>query len=206
MGTSPAIQKTKTRKLQKRKHQKYQKSQRHRQIQPKSSLHHWAQPVEQRRLPWAGITTGHAPAGQLLTSEQMLEEAGLNWDVDVRSLYQQMNDGQFREHPWAREVYRTDTETPLGVVKTRYKLITNRQMFEFGDKIVEDGAGHWAEAGTQGDGRRVFMTMKLNDDFNIAGDGYDVYIFFAGQPRRYRISPVHQPSRSGWSAPTRHSL
>lgn len=132
----------------------------------------------ERRLPWEGIAAGRAGGDELLTSQEMLQRAGLDWDVDIRPLWRKMSDGTFLQHPRAKEVYRTDNEDTLGTVRGHYHPFPNREAFAFGDALVESGDGHWAEAGMQLEGARVFMTMKIGGGFQVLGeDAYDMYVF-----------------------------
>jgi phage/plasmid-like protein (TIGR03299 family) len=131
-----------------------------------------------RKLPWEGIASGKADEGELLTSQQMLGKAGLDWDVEIRPLWRKLSDGTFQQHPRAKEVYRTDNEESLGTVRGHYHPFPNREAFAFGDALVESGDGHWAEAGMQLGGARVFMTMKIGESFQVLGeDAYDMYVF-----------------------------
>lgn len=131
-----------------------------------------------RRLPWDGISQGAAAHDELLTSQQMLQRADLDWDVAIRPLWRKMNDGRFEQHPRAMEVYRTDTEETLGTVRGHYHPFPNREAFAFGDALVQSGDGHWAEAGMQLGGARVFMTMKIAEGFKVLGeDAYEMYVF-----------------------------
>lgn len=131
-----------------------------------------------RQLPWSGIASGTANNDELLTAQEMLQRAGMDWDVELRPLWRKMSDGSFKEHPKAREVYRCDNEETLGVVRGHYQLFSNREAFAFGDALVESGDAHWAEAGMQLGGARVFMTMKIGEGFTVLGeDDYEMYVF-----------------------------
>jgi phage/plasmid-like protein (TIGR03299 family) len=131
-----------------------------------------------RQLPWAGITTGQA-GGDLLTSQQMLERAGLNWEVGIRPLWRQLSDGEFSQSKML-ETYRADTEDQLGTVRSRYELLQNREAFDFGDSLVDAGTARWAEAGQQFGGVRIFMTLLLEDEFMVLGqEPFKMYMFFS---------------------------
>jgi phage/plasmid-like protein (TIGR03299 family) len=147
-----------------------------------------------RQLPWAGITTGKAD-GDLLTSEEMLRRAGLDWKVGIRPLYRHLSDGTQAESS-RFETYRLDTEDELGAVKSRYEVLQNSEAFAFGDSLVEDGSVKWAEAGMQKNGHRVFMTMLLNDEFQVLGqEPFKTYLFLAaghdgGRSIRGFVTPI----------------
>lgn len=131
-----------------------------------------------RRLPWAGIATGQAvDEKELLTSAEMLEKFGLNWDVDTEPMFVKRGN-KFVQHPRARSVFRTDNMDPIGVVRSHYETFANQDVFAMGDAIVEEGKGRWTQAGMQGDGVRVFMTMLLDNFTVLDGDPFEMYLFF----------------------------
>lgn len=135
-----------------------------------------------RRMSWEGLTTvnmvGNTESETGLTSQQMLEAANLDWDVDVRPLWRRLNNGEFTQHPKWREVYRTDNENTLGVCRSRYNTFSNAEAFAFGDDLVSEGAGRWVTAGDQVGGARVFMVMELGEGFDVlGGDSYKTYLY-----------------------------
>lgn len=137
-----------------------------------------------RQMPWHELVAPSLGPGALeaigdgLTSEQMLNAADLNWDVAVRPLWRKKANGDFVQHPKGREVYRTDNEEPLGLVRGRYEVFSNREAFAFGDALVAEGTGKWVVAGQQNGGARVFMVMQLGEGFDVlGGDKYESYLF-----------------------------
>ena len=130
-----------------------------------------------RRMPWSGLVTGSADEGETLSSSELLAKAGLDWGVGIRPLYRKMNDGTYKRHPRAREVYNLVNEDSLGEVKSHYEPFSNPEVFAFGDSIVESGQGRWIDAGKQGNGYRVFMTMLLNEFQVLGEDSYRLYLF-----------------------------
>lgn len=131
-----------------------------------------------RQMPWAELVTGSADDGETLTSAELLAKAGLDWGVGIRPLFRRMNDGTYRQHPRARETYKLTDESPLGEVKSHYEPFSNPEVFAFGDFISETGQGRWIDAGQQGNGYRVFMTMLLREFEILDGDKYRLYAFF----------------------------
>ncbi len=154
--------------------------------------------AETRDLPWAGITTGSVATGNgLATSEDLLNEAGLNWGVVKRPMYRTLNDGTVVQSPGDYEIYRDDTEAKLGTVKSVYKPFSNHDAFKFGDSLVDDGLARWTDAGLQGDGYRVFMVMKLVNGFTVLGeDDIELYLFL-------RASHDGSTSVTGYITPVR---
>lgn len=132
-----------------------------------------------RQLPWAGITTGKAEDDELLTSTQMLARAGLDWEVGLRPLKRHLSDGRVLDAT-EYETYRTDDEEiQLGSVKSRYELLQNREAFDFGDSLVQSNLARWAEAGLQSDGKQVFMTMLLEEEFMVLSEPFKMFMFFS---------------------------
>jgi len=150
-------------------------------------------PTEGRQLAWAGITTGTADS-ELTTSEELLERAGLNWEVAKRPLLRTNLDGEIVPSAKSFEIYRTDTGEELGTVKGKYEVWQNRDAFAFGDALVADGKARWVDAGLQGNGWRVFMTMQLNEPFTIHDDQFKLYLYL-------RTSHDGSSSVSGYVTP-----
>lgn len=133
-----------------------------------------------RRIPWHGISTiTNVIPGTL--SQPLLEAGGLDWGVKIRPLFRTMNDGTVVQSDRDFEVYKDDDEQyQLGTVRTRYNPAANREIFAFGDHLVQAGHGIWIAAGQQYGGSRVLMVMQLGDEFNIIGDPHRMFIVFRG--------------------------
>lgn len=154
-------------------------------------------PTEGRQLAWAGITTGSVDGmSDLATSEELLHEAGLDWTVAKRPLLRTNLAGEVVQSEKSFEIYRTDTGEELGTVKRKYEVWQNRDAFAFGDALVADGKARWVDAGLQGNGWRVFMTMQLNEGFQVADDRFDLYLYL-------RTSHDGSSSVSGYVTPIR---
>lgn len=142
------------------------------------------EPEAVRQMPWHELVAPSLGRGALevkeggLTSQEMLKATDLDWDVAKRPLWSRKSDGTFAQHPKAQEVYRTDNEQPLGIVRGRYEVFSNREAFAFGDALVSEGTGKWVVAGQQNNGARVFMVMQLGEGFDVlGGDQYESYLF-----------------------------
>lgn len=71
----------------------------------------------------------------------------------------------------------TELPDPLGVVGDRYQVIQNEDAFAVLDGIVDEGGAHFETAGSLAGGRKVFMSMKMPNGIQIAGqDAHDVYL------------------------------
>ena len=84
-------------------------------------------------------------------------------------------DGNYVENPDFRHVYRTDTNTVLGLVTKGYSIVQNQEAFEFVNDLCTGGdrkAPFIECAGVLGRGERVFVTCKFPEKFQI-GDVFD---------------------------------
>jgi phage/plasmid-like protein (TIGR03299 family) len=129
-------------------------------------------PTSGRILPWQGIAAGDSE-DSALTCQQMLSSAGLDWEVGIRPYMRQTAAGLVTSAKMF-ETYRQDTDdhigaAELGGVKSRYALLQNREAFDFGDGLVERGLGRWTHAGSQQGGAKIFMTMLLEEQFQVLG-------------------------------------
>ena len=131
--------------------------------------------VSDRTLLWG--RAGKIFADQPRTAEEAITQAGLGWDVELRTLGYHNENGNFKVAPSNFATVRTDTDALLGTVKSRYKVFTNRQAFQFADNLV-DGAGASFESGFESHGGKVVgLTMKLPTTVKVDGeDVFDQYL------------------------------
>jgi phage/plasmid-like protein (TIGR03299 family) len=148
-------------------------------------------PTGERLLPWQGIASGTA-GDAAFTSQQMLAEAGLDWEVGLRPYMRNTARGMVPSDKMF-ETYRLDTDDAvdareLGGVKSRYELLQNREAFNFGDGLIERGLARWTHAGMQQNGSKIFMTMLLESEYQVLGQvPFKTYLF---------ISSSHDGARS----------
>ena len=112
----------------------------------------------------------------VMTAEEALKIAHLDWKVDKVPAFAQVGDGEFvpiegkhatvRKHPKKREW------DALGVVGSRYVPVQNVEVFSMLDAIVDEGGAKYETAGALANGKKVFMTMKFPEHMTF-GDGQD---------------------------------
>lgn len=122
--------------------------------------------------PWHGIGTVIMDAP---TSEDALKLAKLDWDVIQSPVF--MDNGNMIPD-WFANV-RSDTKEPLGLVRTRYNIVQNKDAFAFVDDIIENTQGiecRYETAGSLFNGKRTFMLVRL-PDLDLAGDKAESYMF-----------------------------
>lgn len=119
-----------------------------------------------RDVPWHGLGV---KVDDLMTSEEALVKAGLDWQVEKRDVLIATRDG-YRKVPNQWASVRSTDEAPLGVTGDVHALVQNIEGFEWGDSIVADEGAHWETAGSLRGGRIVFMSMEMPKHIIIPGD------------------------------------
>lgn len=147
-------------------------------------------------IPWRGkIGIG---VKDCKTSQEVIETAGLNWQVKKCELVAKMpfslhgdnsvnetmgdfaHDGNiYRECPNGYATYRTDKNIPLGIVKSKYEVVQNIDAFNFIDNAIGDGKAQFEYAGCFGYGHKVFITAKLPISTTVGDDPIDNYLVFS---------------------------
>lgn len=147
--------------------------------------------IRERRHPY--VFRGVTDVTDCKTSREVLIKSNLDWDIKTGYLYGEANNIQFenknsfldngKQYIKCEEhycTYRTDTNQILGVVKGKYTPLQNRDAFDFFDNIIIKGDSEWFTAGCYNNGRKVFITAKINKTFKIANanDDVDNYLMF----------------------------
>lgn len=109
-------------------------------------------------------------------------QAGLDWHVQLADLQALAvnNDGvNTIPVPSRFATVRTNhdgSQSVLGTVGGRYKVLQNGEMFSALDSLVDSGDARYAYAGEQKDGAQVYMVMELPKDVTIKGDPHKGYL------------------------------
>lgn len=116
------------------------------------------------QVPWHGLGTKVSPN---LTPEEILEEAGLNWDVDKVPL--QTTTGILIPDKYA--LVRVQDQKALSVVGEAYKPVQNSDAMAFFKRFVEAGRMTMETAGSLDGGRRIWGLARMKTtDFALAND------------------------------------
>lgn len=143
--------------------------------------------IERRRVPWhQGKLLENAEIAARYTSAiDAMHAADLDWDVERVPLYAINDAAPFRVYEKVDDAFGVQRSTDgkvLGVVGSRYRTISNRQLAAATDAIVSTGAGELAGMGEAADGRRVWTAIKLNRDVGLPGhDSEDSEGWLIGQ-------------------------
>ena len=133
-------------------------------------------------VPWHGLGKRVSKG---VTAEQMIREAGLDWEVHLqpaRGAREINRKGEFSRYEVVRlpGKEREETEVLLGVVSRRYKPLQNVEAFEFFDPIVGDKKAYFETAGALGEGERIWVMAKMPDAMEIVpGDECSKYLLLS---------------------------
>ena len=120
-------------------------------------------------LPWheLGVVIQGA-----LTSDEAIKVAGLDWDVVQKPIYDEFG----RELNGYKVNMRSSDNTPLGIVTDKYKIVQNRDAFDFTDELLGHGV-QYETAGSLSSGERVWMLARM-ENTTIAEESIDPYLVF----------------------------
>ncbi len=122
-----------------------------------------------REKPWHGLgkRVEEAP-----TSQEALELAGLDWVIEDKPIY----DGRGNEIRGYKANTRSTDGHVMGIVSNRYKIVQNREAFDFTDALIGEGITY-ETAGSLRGGKQIWLLGKMPERF-ILGDKFEPYICF----------------------------
>ena len=113
----------------------------------------------------------------LKTSEEVLNAAGLNYNVIKKDMYFHDNVGNEIDYPEKKFTVIEGTTKVLGVVSSKYEICQNRDAFSFIDYIGGDEVGfEYVKAGETSKGL-IYIIAKI-PNVNLLGDAITPYIIF----------------------------
>lgn len=125
-------------------------------------------------VPWHGLGT-RVPGD--LTPEQMLDAAGLNWEVNKVPAFAKVA-GKNVNVGWSALV-RSSDEKIIDVVSEDWNPVQNSEAFEFFNDFIAEGDMEMHTAGSLCDGKIVWALAKVKDSFELfGGDKVDSYLHF----------------------------
>lgn len=123
-------------------------------------------------------------------SETLLKDKDLDWTVSKRPLF----DGNGNKST-GYGVYRDDTDECLGVVKSQYNVLQNREAFGFLDNLVQDNILQYENVFSTHGGRKLMLVARMPTvDTVHTGDASLRYIVFTTShdgTAGIRIIPTH---------------
>ncbi len=125
--------------------------------------------------PWhnKGKVIANAP-----TIEQGIEDAGLNWEVELQSIYRKMADGSDDIlNELGRTIVRKDNDKVLGLVGPKTSVLQNRFAFNFFQPFIDSGETFLETAGSLDEDRKIWVLAKINRPNSEIVKGDDVAKF-----------------------------
>ena len=143
------------------------------------------------QVPWHGLGV---PVSNDLTPAQMMDKAGLNWNVrEVESFIE--FDGK-RMPTGQKSLVRDIDGKILTNVGENWNPVQNETAFEFFSEYVMTGDMEMHTAGSLKDGQMIWALAKVKDSFELfGGDQVDSYLLFSN-PHQYgksidvRFTPI----------------
>ena len=125
-------------------------------------------------VPWHGLGT-RVPGD--LTPDQMLDAAGLNWEVTKVPAFAKVA-GKNVNVGWSALV-RSSDEKIIDVVSEDWNPVQNSEAFEFFNDFIAEGDMEMHTAGSLCDGKIVWALAKVKDSFELfGGDKVESYLHF----------------------------
>ena len=142
-------------------------------------------------VPWHGLGV---PVSNDLTPQQMMEKAGLDWEVREVESYVEY-DGK-KMPTGQKSLIRTTDAKILTNVGENWNPVQNETAFEFFNEYVMAGDMEMHTAGSLKGGQMVWALAKVKESFDIfGGDQVDSYMLFSN-PHQYgkaidvRFTPI----------------
>lgn len=124
--------------------------------------------------PWHGLGR-EVPAD--LTPEQMLDAAGINWEVEKIKAYAKVG-GKNIDVGRSALVRKSDNKI-LDIVSNDWNPVQNSEAFEFFNDFIAEGDMEMHTAGSLADGQIVWALAKVKDGFDLfGGDEVESYLHF----------------------------
>lgn len=114
--------------------------------------------------PWHGLGQEVAQGASL---EQWLEQANMQWSY--KESVAQFTNGELREYPEYKVLYRSDNNKPLSVVSNRYKVVQPKEIVEFFRSLVEREGFTIETLGALKEGRRIWALANTNIENDVVG-------------------------------------
>lgn len=136
------------------------------------SMFYVSNDANQRFVPWHNLGV---PVDNCLNSEDAIQQAGLDWKVESREIF----DSQGNRIPGYKANTRDKDNSVLGIVSDKYKIVQNVDAFGFTDSLIADRNNNveYEVAGSLRDGKTIWLLARLPKQI-IVGDDIEPYICF----------------------------
>lgn len=116
---------------------------------------------------WHGLGVELNPEASI---DQWKKSAGMDWEA-FESIVQYTTMSGLQTFPDKKVIFRSDTNIPLSVVGSDYKLVQPGQVLEFFDDLTRLNGFKLSAAGTLFGGKRFWATAEIGKNFQaVSGD------------------------------------
>jgi phage/plasmid-like protein (TIGR03299 family) len=116
------------------------------------------------QVPWHGLGNRVNPDASV---EEMLKEAGLDWDVNRMPLFAKGGKGRLIAVPGRSALVRSTDDKIMTIIGPNWKPLQNRDMMDFFRLYTEAGKIKLETAGALKGGRVIFGLANLGDSFTV---------------------------------------
>ncbi len=113
--------------------------------------------------PWHGLGT---EVMSLMTAKEALTKGGLDWEVEKRKIFADVN-GNMVHVPGHFATVRTTDDRPLGIVGAVYKPVQNHEALDFMDALTESGEAKYETVGSLQHGKIVWVMAKIPNGHGV---------------------------------------
>ena len=140
------------------------------------------------QVPWHGLGKRVLPD---LTPDQMLVEAGLDWEVAKSPTYYDSDAMDGMTIPDKFALHRVTDGQYMDTVGKNWKPLQNREAFEFFHDFVMQGDMEMHTAGSLQKGKIVWALAKIKDSYSVVdGDEMEQYLLFVNPHKRGKAIEV----------------
>jgi len=127
-------------------------------------------------IPWHKQGT---PLQDIATAEEAIIASGLDWDVELRKIYQETKSGTISVVPGKYALARTTDDLVYGVYGNQYSPMQNRKGFAFFDAVVGNDDAKYVSAGSLRKGAVVWILAELKGSRGVKGEEVKQYLILA---------------------------
>jgi phage/plasmid-like protein (TIGR03299 family) len=121
---------------------------------------------------WHGLANVLFEEDEVVNTNQMLDAAKLsNWDIQLENVTLPSNYRSDKENFFVTRTNPFDNgKDVLAIVGSKYQVVQNETLFEFGDNLLDGGAS-WESAGSIKGGRVVFGSLVIPKTITLDPQG-----------------------------------
>ncbi|MDZ7697733.1 MAG: DUF932 domain-containing protein [Deltaproteobacteria bacterium] len=118
--------------------------------------------------PWHGLGVA-IPDGEKLSIEKAIVASGLDWEVELRNVFTEDENGARRDIPEHYASCRTSDSAILGIVGKGYTPLQNMEAFKWFQPFLDSGEATLETAGSLRGGSRVWVLARIRRDPMVVG-------------------------------------